>query len=180
MSRSGGIFLRFSCPAVLMCFCMKFVVILPLYSRGPHGRFLGPEGYLVGMLIMEPQFVEQGFFDRFMENEKRVDIVFSIGGFQVFRKMPVDKDLLEVVAVACEVRNIPCPVELCPFRIFFTAKPRISAETSVSSLPILFFFFTAIYSSLVALKERSDLALLMLSELCELSLVAFSELCELS
>ena len=117
-----------------------------------------------------------------MENEKRVDIVFSIGGFQVFRKMPVDKDLLEVVAVACEVRNIPCPVELCPFRIFFTAKPRISAGNQrVISVPILFFFFTAIYSSLVALKERSDFsATFMFSELCELSVVAFSELCELS
>src|SRR5712675_445541 len=101
-------FFFFDFPLVLL---HKSLIGPPGNSCRLHRIALCPNSYLMGMQIMQSQFVDQRLFDNFVDKQKR----FHPHGLQqptkCARQMAVDKHRMSINAVPCNVGDIVSTID---------------------------------------------------------------------
>ena len=98
-------------PYLLDVLLHSAVVGAPLDSIGTDSGFLSPQRYLVGMLVVEIELVDQGLLDCLVKHEVTICLNHEITELERRRKMTVDIDRPSIQAITGEVGNIMATIK---------------------------------------------------------------------
>ena len=85
------------------------IICSPGDAIGAYRRLLGACGDLVGVKIVEIEFVDQGFFDGLVEDQIAVYLYRPPLVRESRRQVAVDIDGAPILTIACQIRDIAIP-----------------------------------------------------------------------